>query len=71
MPFSRFACALALLPAVSLALSGCGQQQPQAQGAPPPPQVTVAQPMKKQVVDEQEFVGRFLAVDAVEVRARV
>jgi RND family efflux transporter MFP subunit len=71
MPFSRFACTLALLHFVSLGLLGCGQQQSQAQGTPPPPQVTVAQPMKKQVTDEQEFVGRFLAVDAVEVRARV
>jgi membrane fusion protein, multidrug efflux system len=71
MPFSRFACALALLNLVSLGLAGCGQQQSQAQATPPPPQVTVAQPMKKLVADEQEFVGRFVAVDAVEIRARV
>src|SRR4051812_4183249 len=49
-------------------LAACGQQQ---QAAPPPPTVTVAQPVKQTVTDQDEYVGRFLAVDSVEVRARV
>ncbi len=57
-----------LLPAALLA--GCGEQKPQA-SAPPPPTVTVANPIKKTIVDKDEYVGRFVAVDAVEVRARV
>ena len=39
--------------------------------APPPPKVTVAKPAKSMVADQDEYVGRFVAVDAVEVRARV
>src|SRR3954462_9669462 len=65
--FARTALVL-LLPAALLA--GCGEQRPQA-SAPPPPEVTVALPVKKNIVDKDEYVGRFVAVDAVEVRARV
>lgn len=72
MPFARYANAIVLLPLVALALAGCSRSSSQAQGAaPPPPQVTVAQPLKKMVAEEDEYVGRFVAVDAVEVRARV
>ena len=39
--------------------------------APPPPAVTVAKPQIRQVVDEDEYVGRFVALNAVEIRARV
>jgi len=53
-----------------LLLAGCGESQ-QANKAPPPPVVTVAQPAKRTVVDHDEYVGRFVAVEAVEVRARV
>ena len=53
-------------------LAGCEPAEPRAQGAPPPaPQVTVAKPAKKLVTDSDEYVGRFVAVDAIEVRARV
>jgi RND family efflux transporter MFP subunit len=53
-------------------LAGCEQSQPHAQGAPPPaPQVTVAKPSKRLVADRDEYVGRFVAVDAIEMRARV
>ena len=53
-------------------LAACDGSQPSAKGAePPPPQVTVARPTKKLVTDFDEYVGRFVAVDAVEVRARV
>ena len=52
------------------ALAGCGEGAPK-QAAPPPPTVTVAKPQKSQVTDFDEYVGRFVAVDMVEVRARV
>ena len=50
-------------------LAGCGQGQQQASA--PPPTVTVANPLQRTVVDEDEYVGRFVAVDSVEVRARL
>jgi multidrug efflux pump subunit AcrA (membrane-fusion protein) len=55
-------------------LSGCSDEKSSAQtaaAAPPPPAVTVAKPIKKLVSDYDEYVGRFVAVDFVEVRARV
>ena len=56
-----------------LALAACGESGPQkgAQKGPPPPQVTVATPVKRSIVERDEYVGRFVAVDAVEIRARV
>jgi len=62
--------ALALLLAAIGA--GCERQQSLAQKGPPPaPQVTIAKPVRKLVADTDEYVGRFVAVDSVEVRARV
>jgi membrane fusion protein, multidrug efflux system len=55
-----------------LVLGGCGQGAHQSQGAPPPPPVvTVGKPSKRTIVDRDEYVGRFVAVDSVEIRARV
>jgi membrane fusion protein, multidrug efflux system len=62
-PLAAAAIALACL------LAGCGQGQKQA--GPPPPKVTVANPIKRTIVDQDEYVGRFVPVDVVEVRARV
>jgi multidrug efflux system membrane fusion protein len=63
--------AAALLIAAALStLAGCGQGQQQADAAPPPT-VTVATPVQRTVVDQDEYVGRFVAVDSVEVRSRV
>ena len=59
------ATALLLAPA----LVACGQNQ-QQQAAPPPPTVTVAKPVQRGVIDMDEYVGRFVAVDSVEIRAR-
>ena len=57
---------------LGFALAGCEPGQPKAASAPPPPpQVTVAKPSKRLVADHDEYVGRFVAVDAIEVRARV
>src|SRR5580692_9530659 len=56
--------------AAFLLLAGCGEGQKQA-SAPPPPTVTVAKPIERTVVDQDEYVGRFVAVDSVEIRSRV
>ncbi|MDE2284883.1 MAG: efflux RND transporter periplasmic adaptor subunit, partial [Hyphomicrobiales bacterium] len=58
-----------LMTAAVLALAGCGQRQQAA--APPPPTVTVAKPAQHTIVDQDEYVGRFVAVDSVEIRSRV
>jgi multidrug efflux system membrane fusion protein len=60
----------ALGAAISLALlvAACGQGTPPA---PPAPPVTVATPVSQKLIDRDEYVGRFIAVDAVEIRARV
>jgi multidrug efflux system membrane fusion protein len=54
--------------ALAFFLASCGQSQPPA---PPAPPVTIATPVKREIVDLDEYVGRFVAVDAVEIRARV
>ncbi|TIL40259.1 MAG: efflux RND transporter periplasmic adaptor subunit [Mesorhizobium sp.] len=43
----------------------------QAQEAPPAPVVTVAKPLVRDIVEDDEFVGRFEAVDQVSLRSRV
>jgi RND family efflux transporter MFP subunit len=63
------AVAAAVLLFSAAVLAGCGEA-PKNQ-APPPPTVTVAKPVKRTIVDQDEYVGRFVPVDAVEVRARV
>jgi RND family efflux transporter MFP subunit len=55
--------------ALTAVLSACGNSQPQ--GGPPPPAVTVAEPIKRTLIDFDEYVGRFVAINSVEVRARV
>jgi RND family efflux transporter MFP subunit len=61
------AAALALL-----GLAGCGQGQGQQQGgAPSPPKVTIANPVQRTVVDHDEYVGRFVPVNSVEIRSRL
>ncbi len=63
---------LTILPLLLPALAACGQSQSQPQAsAPPPPQVTIAKPISKMIADQDEYVGRFVAVESVEVRARV
>lgn len=64
----RFSAALGAALALVLLLAACGQSQPPA---PPAPPVTVATPIKREIMDLDEYVGRFIAVDAVEIRGRV
>src|ERR1700744_1354001 len=53
----------------TLILASCGKSAgPQA---PPPPQVSVAQVLEKQVKDWDEFPGRLQAIETVEIRPRV
>jgi len=42
-----------------------------AQEAPPPPKVTVAKPVEREVTDFAEFTGRFEAVESVTMQAQV
>src|SRR5262245_59042813 len=67
---SRPTAVFVVLVALAGVLAGCGEGQRQ-QTAPPPPKVTVAKPTLRTIVDQDEYVGRFVAVDVVEVRARV
>ena len=61
----------ALAAVASLALLfGCGEGQKQ-QVVLPPPKVTVAKPVQRTIVDHDEYVGRFVPVESVEIRARV
>jgi RND family efflux transporter MFP subunit len=67
-PRFRIRQAAALAP-LALVLAACGQSQQPA--APPPPTVTVAKAVQRNVTDLDEYVGRFVAIDSVEIRARV
>jgi RND family efflux transporter MFP subunit len=52
-------------------LSASAALAQEAAAPPPPPTVTVAKPVVRDVVDSDEFIGRFEAVDQVAVRSRV
>ena len=60
--------AIALIGAAFVATLPAVAQGPGGGG---PPKVTVAKPIVKEVVEYDEFTGRFAAVDSVDVRARV
>jgi len=51
-------------------LAGCGKPQAQT-AAPPPPAVSVAAAIERQVINTDEFPGRIEAVESVQMRARV
>jgi membrane fusion protein, multidrug efflux system len=53
---------------VFVALSAGGAH---AQETPPPPQVSVAKPVVRDVVDNDDFIGRFQASEQVSIRSRV
>jgi RND family efflux transporter MFP subunit len=60
---------VAVLASFSLAVAGC-HKQPEA-AAPPTPHVTVAQPLQRDVVDWDEYIGHFEAPQSVNLNARV
>jgi len=70
MPMSTPGRAVSLAALLFLLVS-CSESPQKQASAPPPPAVTVAKPTKRVVVDQDEYVGRFVAVDSVEIRARV
>ncbi len=55
---------------LALALAGCGAKK-KAPAPPPPPVVYVSKPLQKQIVDWDDYVGRFEAIDSVDIRPRV
>ncbi|SFB46767.1 RND family efflux transporter, MFP subunit [Rhizobium sp. NFR07] len=61
-PTIRYVCAFIL---------GLSASATFAQDAPPPPQVTVAKPVVRDVVDSDDFIGRFQASESVSIRSRV
>ena len=70
---SRWQRGTLLLVPVALAAAGLGlaNREPAAIAAPPPPVLTVATPILRQVSEWDEYVGRFEASRTVEVRPRV
>jgi len=70
MMFRMAAFRRSALPALLLALlAACGSGEPPQ--APPPPAVTVAAPLLREVADWDDYVGRFEAIESVEVKPRV
>ncbi|MBM4285438.1 MAG: efflux RND transporter periplasmic adaptor subunit [Deltaproteobacteria bacterium] len=61
--------ALFLTAALGLGPAACGEKT--AYTPPPPPKVTVAQPVRQPVTDHLEFTGNTQAVNTVQLRARV
>lgn len=57
-----------LTAAALLAAAACSQQTPQA---PPPPTVAVAAPLQRSITDWDDYVGRFEAIEDVEIVPRV
>lgn len=57
-----------MLLSIAAGLPACGPKKPPP---PPPPTVFVAKPIGTQLVDWDDFVGRFEAVNSVDVRPRV
>jgi RND family efflux transporter MFP subunit len=56
---------------VGLTLAGCSEQKQAQPAAPPAAPVTVALPTTRSITDMDEYVGRFTAIDLVQVYARV
>ncbi len=67
----KFRAALFVFGLLALGLTACSEKAAQAPAASPPPAVSVASPLEKEVVEWDEYTGRFDAMDTVEVRARI
>ena len=60
---------IAMLFLVVVLLAACEQKNTYVE--PPPPKVTVAEPLQQEVIDYLEFTGNTRAFEEVEIRARV
>jgi RND family efflux transporter MFP subunit len=67
MRLKRSASLSGVLAAFLAVLSACSSEKA---AAPPPPAVTVAVPLMREVVDWDDYVGRFEAIESVEVKPR-
>jgi RND family efflux transporter MFP subunit len=65
----RPALAVAICLAITLCLVACGEKSTYA--PPPPPKVTVSQPVTQPVTEYLEFTGNTQAINTVKLRARV
>ena len=63
--------ALTLAALLPLAIAACTSEAAAPAGAPPPPEVSVAQVLTKQVAQWDDFTGRVAAMETVELRPRV
>jgi len=52
-----------------LLVAGCGKRA--SQGVPAPPAVSVVQPIAREVIEWDEYIGRLESPETVEIRARV
>jgi multidrug efflux system membrane fusion protein len=72
---TRIINAFILPAAIALVAMGCKKPGAQAHGAgaqmPPPPVVTVAPVQQQEIIEWEEFTGRTVAIENVEVRPRV
>jgi len=68
-PLLRYKVAGWVVLAMMLAILACGERNVYA--PPPPPQVTVSQPVRQLVTDYLEFTGNTQAINTVQLRARV
>src|ERR1043165_9157784 len=61
----------ALVIAVPILLSACSRADAQSSNAPPPPKVTAAEVVTRDVTEWDEFTGRLEPVHSVAIRPRV
>src|ERR1043165_1876553 len=54
---------------LAMLIAGCDRKKPQS--AAPPPLVSVIQPVQREIVEWDEYIGRLESPETVEVRARV
>ena len=68
---SRILLSTARLGVIAALLSATAALAQEAAAPPPPPPVSVAKPVVRDVIDADEFIGRFEAVNQVAVRSRI
>jgi multidrug efflux system membrane fusion protein len=68
--FTRQWRSLPLVALLAIAASGCTETAAQP-GPPPPPQITIAAAIDREITEWDEFTGRLEAIDSVEIRPRV